>query len=75
MICYGVVDALCSLGFGQVMKYTGRIPLIILGAVINYGLLIFMLLWKPNPDQLYVLFIMPVLWGISDAVWQTQING
>ena len=31
--------------------------------------------WQPNPQQAYVFFILAGLWGIADAVWQTQING
>jgi hypothetical protein len=32
-------------------------------------------LWKPNLDQKIVLFIIAGLWGVADAIWQTQING
>lgn len=31
MICFGVVNAICSIIFGSVMKYIGRIPIIVLG--------------------------------------------
>ena len=31
MICYGVVDAICSFTFGQLVKYVGHIPFFILG--------------------------------------------
>lgn len=33
-----------------------------------------MFLWKPSENQLIVLFILAGLWGLADAVWQTQIN-
>jgi hypothetical protein len=33
-----------------------------------------MLLWKPSENQMIVLFILAGLWGLADAVWQTQIN-
>jgi hypothetical protein len=32
-------------------------------------------LWKPNLDQKIVLFVIAGLWGVADAIWQTQING
>jgi hypothetical protein len=32
-------------------------------------------LWKPNLDQKFVLFVIAGLWGVADAIWQTQING
>lgn len=31
MICFGVVNAICSIIFGSIMKYIGRIPIILLG--------------------------------------------
>jgi hypothetical protein len=33
-----------------------------------------MFIWKPSEDQIFVLFILAGLWGLADAVWQTQIN-
>jgi hypothetical protein len=52
-----------------------RVPVFLFGAVINTGLIIAMFLWEPNPDQKIVLFVMAGLWGVADAIWQTQING
>ena len=31
MICYGVVDATCSLLFGKLVEYVGRVPFFVLG--------------------------------------------
>lgn len=31
MICFGVVNAICSIIFGSIMQYIGRIPIIALG--------------------------------------------
>lgn len=75
MICFGVVNALCSILFGSVMKYIGRLPIIILGAVVHFTLISVMLFWRPNPDNPLIFFAMSGLWGVGDAVWQTQING
>jgi len=33
-----------------------------------------MFIWKPSENEIYVLFILAGLWGLADAVWQTQIN-
>merc|ERR1739844_494290 len=30
--------------------------------------------WSPLPSQEYLFYILAAMWGISDAVWQTQIN-
>lgn len=74
LIAYGICDSIGSIGFGQLVKLIGRWPCFVIGAVINYALIITMLVWKPMANQMFVLFIIAGLWGVSDAVWQTQIN-
>ncbi|KAG8282952.1 potassium channel regulator activity protein [Homalodisca vitripennis] len=75
MICFGVVNAICSVVFGSIMKFIGRSPLMILGAVVHAGLVIILLYWKPHPQSPLVFFTISGLWGVGDAVWQTQVNG
>lgn len=75
MICFGVVNAICSIIFGTVMKYTGRIPIILLGMVVHGAIIIVLMFWRPNPDQPLIFFTISGLYGVGDAVWQTQING
>ncbi|CAF3615188.1 unnamed protein product [Adineta steineri] len=74
LIAYGICDSIGSFSFGQLVKYVGRWPCFIIAAIINYSLIITMFLWKPSENQIYVLFILAGLWGLADAVWQTQIN-
>lgn len=47
----------------------------ITAAVINLAGALTFLLWKPHPDELPVFFVLPALWGLADAIWQTQTNG
>lgn len=75
MICFGVVNAGCSLLFGSLMKFVGRQPLMALGAIVHASLIVVLLLWKPHPDNPYVFYSVSGLWGVGDAVWQTQVNG
>ncbi len=75
LITYGVCDAVFSMAFGSVISYVGRVPIFLLGAAINYALILLFFLWEPNPEQSYVLYVASGLWGVADAVWQTQING
>ncbi|XP_076243200.1 UNC93-like protein [Calliopsis andreniformis] len=75
MICFGVVNALCSLVFGSLMKFVGRQPLMVLGAIVHASLIVVLLHWKPHPANPYVFFTVSGLWGVGDAVWQTQVNG
>ncbi|KAG6458073.1 UNC93-like protein [Manduca sexta] len=75
MICFGVVNAICSLVFGSAMKYIGRFPILVMGAALHLGLIVWLLIWRPNPDSPTVFFVISGLWGVGDAVWQTQVNG
>ncbi|XP_017310923.1 protein unc-93 homolog A [Ictalurus punctatus] len=74
MICFGAVSSLSSFSFGKLAQYTGRIPLFSFAAVINLSCVIALLYWRPHPDELPFLFVFPALWGVADAVWQTQAN-
>ena len=75
MIVFGVVNAVCSIIFGTLMKYTGRFVLIIFGFIIHMSIFTYLLFWRPHPDHISIFFIISGFWGVSDAVWQTQING
>jgi predicted MFS family arabinose efflux permease len=78
LITYGVCDAICSISFGVIIKYTGRPIIYVLGAVINLTVVLTLLTWDLTDkvlDQQYIFFILAGMWGVSDAVWQTQING
>ena len=75
LITYGVFDAICSVSFGAVIKHTGRVPIFILGAIVNLIVVIVFFEWSPTANAFYVFFVLAGLWGIADAVWQTQING
>ncbi|KAM3931197.1 protein unc-93 homolog A-like [Leptodactylus fuscus] len=74
MICFAATNAVCSLLFGKLSQYTGRIFLFLFAAAINFAVIIAFLLWEPHPKQLAMFFIFPALWGMADAIWQTQTN-
>ncbi|CAK6446454.1 unnamed protein product [Pipistrellus nathusii] len=74
MICFSASTGLCSMLYGRVAQYTGRPPLYALGAVTHLSCIVALLLWAPRPNQLPVFFVFSGLWGVADAVWQTQNN-
>lgn len=74
MICYGVCDAICSISFSPLVKIIGRVPIFTMGAIINLGIIVTLRYWMPHPDDYFLFFLIAALWGVSDAVWQTQIN-
>lgn len=57
------------------MKYIGRIPIIIFGTVTHGAIFGYLLFWRPHPSNPLIFFLISGLWGVADAVWQTQING
>lgn len=46
-----------------------------IGTVVHGTIVIYMLFWRPHPENPLIFFAMAGLWGVGDAVWQTQING
>ncbi|XP_037541576.1 protein unc-93 homolog A [Nematolebias whitei] len=74
MMCFGASNSLCSFLFGRIARYTGRGPLFLLAALANLACIIALLFWRPHPDQMALFFVFPALWGMSDAIWQTQTN-
>jgi predicted MFS family arabinose efflux permease len=75
MICYGVCDTLGSYLFGFMVKHVGRAACFIAAACMNYAMIFTFLFWTRTVDEVYLLFLLPAIWGLGDAVWQTQING
>lgn len=47
----------------------------ITGTIVHGTIVIVMLFWRPHPESPLVFFVIAGLWGVGDAVWQTQING
>ncbi|XP_054856752.1 protein unc-93 homolog A [Eublepharis macularius] len=74
MICFSAANSLCSMLFGKISQFTGRTVLFVLATIINLACIITLLLWKPRQEHFAVFFVLPALWGVSDAVWQTQTN-
>ncbi|XP_053736208.1 protein unc-93 homolog A [Synchiropus splendidus] len=74
MMCFGASNSLCSYLFGRLAGYTGRAPLFLLAAALNFACIMALLFWRPEPGDLPLFFLFPALWGMADAVWQTQTN-
>ncbi|GFT61547.1 UNC93-like protein [Trichonephila clavipes] len=73
-IFFGIVNAIMSFFAGHLIKYVSRMTLMLAGAAGNIGVCIVLFLWEPNSDQFVVLFFLAGMWGLSDGVWQTQLN-
>ncbi|XP_036624373.1 protein unc-93 homolog A-like [Trichosurus vulpecula] len=74
MICFSAATSICSLLFGKLAQYAGRKVLYVLGSLLHFACMIALLLWRPQPSQTVMFFVFAVLWGMGDAVFQTQNN-
>ncbi|XP_064468902.1 protein unc-93 homolog A-like isoform X2 [Ornithodoros turicata] len=74
MMAYGVMDSICSMLFGLLMRRVGRVSLVLTAAVLDLAMMVHMVLWKPMAEDLFNYFLIAILWGVADASWQTQIN-
>lgn len=43
--------------------------------LLHGGTQIALFLWQPNPDNEILFYVFAAMWGMGDAVIQTQING
>ncbi|KAK6183950.1 hypothetical protein SNE40_006512 [Patella caerulea] len=74
MACFGGSTAILALLIGRLAKYTGRYLLFTVASAIDMGMLLTLYFWEPQKDQLYLFFIIPTVWGISEAIFQAQFN-
>ncbi|XP_066286409.1 protein unc-93 homolog A-like [Branchiostoma lanceolatum] len=74
MICYGVCDAFSAFLIGRIRNWIPRQALVAVGGLLNLSLMIHLLAMTPDPQYAPVFFVHVGLWGVADAIWQTQIN-
>ncbi|KAJ0176488.1 hypothetical protein K1T71_007667 [Dendrolimus kikuchii] len=74
MICFGVFNAVAAPIAGALVKTTGRYPVMVIALLLNLCLLTALLVWRPNPDQWLVFYLLAGIWGTADAVWLVQVN-
>ncbi|CAG5045202.1 unnamed protein product [Parnassius apollo] len=74
MMTYGAADAIGCVVSGYLAKVTGRLPLLCTAALIQTGLFVAILIWRPHHNEAYALYSLAVLWGLCDALWVVQIK-
>ncbi|KAJ8302834.1 hypothetical protein KUTeg_019230 [Tegillarca granosa] len=70
MVCYGLVDAVCSYVFSRL---TSCIPSPCFFVIGKYVILFFYIVMI-QPEQEYLFYMFGALWGIGDAVIKTHTN-
>lgn len=71
---FGCLNAFTSLTFSHLVKFVGRTPVFFAGFIVDAGIQLTLVFWRPAADEEYVLYILSGLWGMSDGIWETQIN-
>ncbi|XP_047141909.2 protein unc-93 homolog A isoform X1 [Hydra vulgaris] len=74
MICFGATDAIFSLALSKIVKKIGKFIVILIAALVNFGLLATLLIWEVSENTEHVFYICAGIWGFADAVWRTQVN-
>ena len=74
LLVFGAAGVIAAFFFGTIIKLTGRIPIYMLGASINYGVIVVLWLVDSYQDSKWLFYLLAALWGIADAHWRAQIN-
>jgi len=69
----GGVDAFVSGLMGRLSDRVGRVAVLLLGFVTAGGGILFIMHWSVDQSQQYVFFLVGIVFGIADGVFNTQI--
>ena len=70
LMCFGVNSAVGSLFTGKILSHVPCFVMMLLNLLLMLSLMIFLLVWDREPNYA-VVFIIPILWGICDSIWNT----
>ncbi|XP_067663870.1 protein unc-93 homolog A-like [Haliotis asinina] len=74
MTSYGVCSASSSFLFSKIAKYTRRYVLLGLAALLQMALMLWLYHWVPSQHDIYLVYVISSVWGISEGIWKTQTN-
>ncbi|GFS30682.1 UNC93-like protein [Nephila pilipes] len=72
-VFYGLTCALSATLSGYLVKYIGRIPILLLSQIVNIGVNVFLLLWSPDSDHQYLFFLSAGMCGIVTGILWAQL--
>lgn len=74
MITLGMTNSIFSVLVGFAAKHVAREAIVGIGSVLHVGIVVFLLVWIPDRNLVAIFFVISALWGVCDAIWQTQCN-
>lgn len=69
----GATDAISSVVMGKLSDKYGRVLVLLIGFLTAGGAILFLLFWHVSQADSYVFFLVGVVLGVSDGVFNTQI--
>jgi len=73
MICFGATCCATSMVLVTVAKQVSILAVMVIGMLLHLGLMCSFLYWDIERTDYIGLFASAGVWGICDAIWQTQI--
>lgn len=70
----GITNAAMSYLQKWIIKWTGRLPLFTAAYAINIVVILVWLFWMPSPSTPIIFYLISIMWGFSDSIFQCQIN-
>lgn len=72
---FGTTDALLSYVAGRVAGKYGRNLPYLFAFVLDIGNYFFCVYWIVNENNVALLYVLFLSFGVTDGIWQTLING
>ncbi|GIY91127.1 protein unc-93 homolog A [Caerostris darwini] len=72
--CLGATLSLSSSFSGWFVKYLGRRTIFLIAKALNIAVIVIMLLWKPDPSQSYMFFIISGILGAVLGTFWSQLR-
>ncbi|XP_064597882.1 protein unc-93 homolog A-like [Liolophura sinensis] len=74
MAAYGGSTTIFAFLFSRLAECTGRYVMFGLAGSVNMAILVLLLYWQPTSDAIPIYFVLVIVWGLAEGIWQTQSN-
>ena len=74
-ICFGLSNTIGCVLVSPTVKRIGQTPALVAAAFLDSTAIFLMFFWTNNASATSLLYIIPVLWGMADSVWQSLVKG
>lgn len=75
MVIFGFSDSFAALSFGKFGKTVGIMWFLFGAACLDSAVWCFCLFWEPTINSYWITYLLFLLFGITNGIWQTSTNG